>query len=79
MIQIYTTSWCPYCQAAKRLLQSKNIPYEEIDIEARGISRAKLVELTGGRSVPQIIVDGESIGGYDNLVKLDSAGKLQAT
>ncbi|RMF10903.1 MAG: glutaredoxin 3 [Candidatus Neomarinimicrobiota bacterium] len=76
MIKIYTTSWCPYCQAAKRLLQSKAIPYEEIDIEAEGISREQLADITGGRSVPQIVLDGKPIGGYDNLVRLDTAGKL---
>ncbi|MFQ6613712.1 MAG: glutaredoxin family protein [Fidelibacterota bacterium] len=79
MITIYTTSWCPYCQAAKRLMQSENIPYEEIDIEDKGISRTQLVKITGGRSVPQIIVDGKAIGGYDRLVKLVSSGKLKAT
>ncbi len=76
MVQIYTTSWCPYCQAAKRLLKSKNIEFEEIDIEAQGISREKLAEITGGRSVPQIVVDGEPIGGFDDLEAMDMAGKL---
>ena len=50
--------------------------YEEINIQNEGISREKLVELTGGRTVPQIIIDDKSIGGYDNLLVLDQKGEL---
>ena len=71
MIKIYTTSWCPYCIAAKRLLNSKGLSYEEINIEEENISREKLMEITGGRSVPQIIINDKPIGGYDDLVELD--------
>jgi len=77
MIKIYTTTWCPYCVMAKRLLNARGFDFEEINIEESNISREKLVELTGGRSVPQIIIDGKSIGGYDNLVKLDGEGNLK--
>ncbi|MBT3300137.1 MAG: glutaredoxin 3 [Candidatus Marinimicrobia bacterium] len=76
MIKIYTTSWCPYCNNAKRLLKEKSIEYEEINIEEKGISREELTEITGGRSVPQIVIDDKAIGGYDNLVALDQEGKL---
>ncbi|MBL7013321.1 MAG: glutaredoxin 3 [Candidatus Marinimicrobia bacterium] len=78
MIKVYTTSWCPYCNNAKRLLSEKGMKYEEINIEEEGISREGLVELTGGRSVPQIVINDKPIGGYDNLVKLDQAGELSA-
>ncbi len=78
MIKIYTTSWCPYCVAAKRLLADRGKEFEEINIEEQDMSREDLYEITGGRSVPQIVIDDETIGGYDNLVELDSAGKLQA-
>tara|TARA_Y100001968_G_scaffold332607_1_gene391451 strand:+ start:3702 stop:3902 length:201 start_codon:yes stop_codon:yes gene_type:complete len=61
---------------AKKLLNQKNIEYEEIDIEKIGMSRDELNELTGGSTVPQIIIDGKSIGGFDNLVKLNSNGTL---
>lgn len=71
MIKIYTTSWCPYCVAAKRLFNSKGLSYEEINIEEENISREKLVEITGGRSVPQIVINDKPIGGYDDLVELD--------
>lgn len=75
-IEIYTTTFCPYCRAAKRLLESRGLEYSEINIEKKGKSRAQLEELTGGRTVPQIVMDGESIGGYDDLIALDNKGKL---
>jgi len=77
MIKIYTTSWCPYCRQAKRLLDDRQIPYEEIDIELHGISRKMLAKLTKGYSVPQIVINGKPIGGYNNLWALDQSGKLQ--
>lgn len=76
MIQIYTTNWCPYCVNAKRLLTEKGMKYEEINIEEKGMSREDLFDLTGGRSVPQIVIDEKPIGGYDNLVALDQVGEL---
>jgi len=78
MITIYVTGWCPYCNAARRLLREKKLEYEVIDIEKEGISRDQLVKITGGRSVPQIMIDGKSIGGYGELMALDLAGKLPA-
>ena len=76
MIKLYTITVCPYCSAAKRLLRERGFEYEEINIQNEGISRDKLVELTGGRTVPQIIIDGKTIGGYNNLLALDQKGKL---
>ncbi len=76
MIKIYTSTICPYCVAAKRLLTERGFEYEEINIEHEGISRDKLVELTGGRTVPQIILRSKPIGGYDNLLALDQKGEL---
>jgi len=73
---MYTITVCPYCNAAKRLLTERGFEYEEINIEHEGISREKLVELTGGRTVPQIIISGKPIGGYDNLLVLDQKGEL---
>lgn len=55
---------------------SKKLKYEEVDIEAENISRPKLAEITGGASVPQIQINGTSIGGYSDLVQLDGSGKL---
>lgn len=67
---------CPYCTMAKRLLNKRGFEFDEIDIENESISRDKLMEMTGGRSVPQIIIDGKPIGGYDNLLALDLRGEL---
>ena len=76
MIKIYSTSWCQPCAMAKKLLDSKNIEYEEINIEKNNISREDLHKLTGGRTVPQIIINGKSIGGFDDLMLLNTNGKL---
>ena len=76
MIKIYTTSWCPYCQSAKRFLENKGLEFEKIDIEEQGISREQLKRLTGRSSVPQIIIENKPIGGYEDLVSLHQAGKL---
>ena len=75
-VLIYSTSWCGPCSNAKSLLKEKGIMYVEIDIEEKGMSREDLFNITGGRTVPQIVVDGETIGGYDNLADLDSNGLL---
>jgi glutaredoxin 3 len=74
-IRLYTSPWCAYCKRAKALLERHGIDYEEIDIAAdEGCCR--LHELTGGASVPQAIVDGEPIGGYEELVGLVRGGAL---
>jgi glutaredoxin 3 len=77
-VQIYTTRVCAYCVAAKRLLASRGIPYQETDVSGDDAKRAWLVETTGRRTVPQIFIAGESIGGYDELAALDKSGKLSA-
>ena len=77
MIKIYSTSWCPPCAAAKKMLNDLNQPFEEIDIEKEGINREKLKEITGGSTVPQIIINNQSIGGFDSLVALNQSGELQ--
>ncbi len=76
MIKIYSTSWCPWCQRAKRLLDEKGISYEELDIEEMGMSRDELEKITGSRSVPQIVIKDQPIGGFDNLYMLSQSGKL---
>ena len=73
---VYSTSWCQPCKFAKRLLDSKGLEYSEIDIEEKGWSREDLFEITGGRTVPQIVIDAKPIGGYDDLLKLEQEGKL---
>ena len=76
MIKIYSTTWCPSCVMAKKLLDEKKIQYEEINIEEIEMSREELNKLTGGSTVPQIVINDKSIGGFDNLIKLNTSGKL---
>ena len=73
---IYTTNWCSYCKAAKQLLSSIGFDYLEINLEEKGMDREDLFELTGGRTVPQILINGNPIGGFDDLQKLYASGKL---
>ena len=75
-IQVYTTRWCGYCVRAKALLDSKGLAYEEISLDDDPGFRRNLHELTGGRTVPQILIDGTPIGGYTELWRLDKSGAL---
>tara|TARA_Y100001949_G_scaffold167242_1_gene164762 strand:+ start:821 stop:1057 length:237 start_codon:yes stop_codon:yes gene_type:complete len=76
VIKIYSTSWCGPCKNVKRLLDERGLSYVEIDIEEIGWSRDDLYDLTGGRTVPQIVINAKPVGGYDDLLKLDREGKL---
>jgi len=75
-VEVYTTPSCPFCVRAKRLLEARRIPFREIDVAGDDALRADLVERTGRRTVPQIFIDGRSIGGFEELAALDSAGDL---
>jgi glutaredoxin 3 len=75
-IQMYTTRWCGYCVRAKALLDSKKLPYEEISLDDDPHFRQRLQELTGGWTVPQILIDGQPIGGYTELWRLERDGRL---
>ena len=76
-VRMYTTLICPYCVRAKMLLKAKGVTYEEIDVTRDHEARAWLVEATGGRrTVPQIFINEESIGGFDEMRALDRAGEL---
>jgi len=75
-VLMYTTPWCGYCRRAKALLVSKGIPFDEIDLDDDPAFRRKLLDLTGGWTVPQILVDGRPIGGYAELRRLDREGRL---
>ena len=77
MIKIYSTSWCGPCSSAKRMLEELGQTFEEVNIEEEGISREDLQKLTGGATVPQIIINGEPIGGFDSLMKLNQDGTLK--
>lgn len=76
-VTIYTTRVCGYCVAAKRLLGQRGIAYEEVDVTGDDAKRAWLVESTGRRTVPQIFIAGDPIGGFDELAALDRSGELK--
>ena len=78
-VTIYTKGWCPYCSAAKDLLNGKGAAFEEIDIERQPGSRQEMIAKAGGRStVPQIFIADRHVGGCDDLYALDRAGRLDA-
>lgn len=76
-IIIYTTSWCPYCKRAKALLKELKQNYKEIDIEEDPSIKAEMMKKSGRKTVPQIFIDGEHIGGCDDLYELHGAGGLK--
>ena len=76
-VTIYTTSWCPYCKAAKALLTRKGVSYQETDVSRDPQIRVAMTQRAGGRrTVPQIFIDGQHVGGSDDLHALDDQGKL---
>jgi len=76
-VEIYSTLFCPYCARAKTLLERKGVAYKNIDIIEDTSKRDEMLQRSGGRtSVPQIFIDGEHVGGFDDLAALDRAGKL---
>lgn len=76
-VEVYSKFGCPYCSRAKALLRSKGVPFEEIDITLGGPRRAEMIQRAGGRAtVPQIFIDGQHVGGSDDLVELDRSGRL---
>jgi glutaredoxin 3 len=76
-IRMYTTRWCGYCVRAKALLDARGLAYEEVDLGDDPAFRARLNELTGGWTVPQIVIDDRPIGGYTELWRLDREGRLE--
>jgi glutaredoxin 3 len=78
-VEIYSTMFCPYCARAKSLLDKKGVDYIDIDVMADTSKRDEMMERAGGRqTVPQIFIDGDHIGGSDELAALERAGKLDA-
>jgi glutaredoxin 3 len=76
-ITVYTTEPCGYCRVAKALLNKRGVAYEEINLAKDPEGRAELVRLTGMMTFPQVVIDGASIGGYQELVAFDRAGSLK--
>lgn len=76
-VEIYTTPMCPYCVRAKQLLGRKGVAYEEVDLWQAPARRGEMLARAGGRTtVPQIFIDGQHVGGCDDLHSLDRAGRL---
>ncbi len=73
---MYTTGWCGYCDRARALLRERGLAYEEITLDDDPAFRARLLDLTGHWTVPQILVDGKPIGGFTELWELDRRGLL---
>jgi glutaredoxin 3 len=77
VVEIYTKSFCPYCWRAKSLLESKGVAFKEIAVDFGGAEKEKMVERARGRTtVPQIFIGQEHIGGCDDLMALESDGRL---
>jgi len=76
-VMIYTTPFCGYCLAAKRLLGGKGVAFEEIDVAGDPSRRAEMIQRANGRrTVPQIFVGATHVGGFDDMSALDRAGRL---
>ena len=79
LVEVYSSFFCPYCARAKALLERKGVAFETIDLMEQPGRRSEMVERAGGRtSVPQIFINGEHVGGCDDLHALDRAGELDA-
>jgi len=77
-IEMYTTSWCGYCERARALLQRKGARYTEISVEGDSARRAEMIERSGRRTVPQIFIGTQHVGGSDELAELEQRGALDA-
>jgi len=75
-VTVYTTDPCSYCRAAKSLLAKRHVPFEEIHLDRDPAGRDELIRVTGMMTFPQVVVDGEAIGGYNELVAYDKSGRL---
>ena len=76
-VEIYSKSWCPYCRMAKRLLEEKGQEFVEFDVDLDAEKYREMLERSEGRwTVPEIFIDGELIGGYDDLQAMDASGQL---
>jgi len=75
-VMMYVTAWCPYCARARALLASKDVPFQEIDIEAQPGEREAMIRRSGRSTVPQIFIGERHIGGSDELQELETAGGL---
>ncbi len=76
IVKLYSWSYCPYCVHAKNLLKRKQVEFEDINLDGKDDELKNLIEKTGHRTVPQIFIGEEFIGGYSELSALDASGEL---
>jgi glutaredoxin 3 len=77
-VELFTTPWCPYCHAAKSLLERKGVPYEERDASDPEVRAAMIQRAHGRRTVPQVFIGDRHLGGYDDVAALERRGQLDA-
>lgn len=76
-IEMYSTPWCPFCVRAKQLLAKLDLPFEDTDVDQYPQARATMMQRGGGRTVPQIFINDQPVGGCDELFALQRSGQLQ--
>ena len=75
-VVMYTTPWCGYCAAARELLRNKGVEFEDINVDADPALRQEMMDKSGGRTVPQIFINNDLVGGYSDIAALEEQGKL---
>ncbi|MCB0343066.1 MAG: glutaredoxin 3 [Pseudobdellovibrionaceae bacterium] len=75
-VVIYSADWCPFCVRAKRLLEQKGVKYKEVNVDQHPGERQRIMTQTGMRTIPQIFINDEFIGGYTDLAAIDRTGEL---
>jgi glutaredoxin 3 len=77
-VEMYSKTTCPYCYRAMELLRAKGAAVEEVNLDAGGPKRTEMIERSGRMTVPQIFIDGQHVGGCDDLFALERTGRLDA-
>ncbi|MEK9866186.1 MAG: glutaredoxin 3 [Betaproteobacteria bacterium] len=75
-VVMYSTDWCPFCSRARKLLESKGVSVEKVNLDDEPDRKSEMIERTGRRTVPQIFIDDYHVGGHEDLVSLDQSGRL---
>ena len=76
LVEIYTKMTCPYCIRAKRLLEAKGVEYKEHSLDFGSPLRQEMIQRAGRSTVPQVFIDGQHVGGCDDLMELERSGRL---
>jgi glutaredoxin 3 len=76
VVTLYVSDWCPYCERAKGLLTQKNVVFNEINVEEQPMFREDMIARSKQRTVPQIFIGDQHVGGCDDLFELDRSGEL---